>query len=140
MPLNSGLIPRELVQFIPSVTPSEFVGVLANASSRNVDFDALKATADPQLTGPGASPDAASIVSVGPMLDAFLFADQALSLNVFYAISGGLFRQVSTSLIAANTFGNISGLRITGRYVRVQVSNASGVGANIELGVYVRST
>lgn len=140
MAFTKGLIPRTLVQALPSVTPSERITTLANGATLNVDFDALKAVADPALLLAGVSPSPTAIVAVGPYLDAFLFADQALTLAVFYAISAGTFRQVSNSLIGASTFGNISGLRITGRYVRVQLGNASGVVANFELGVYVRST
>src|SRR5690349_12483565 len=112
MSLTSGLIPRELVQSVPSVTPQEFVGTVANGATRNIDFDALKEVADPALLGAGGAPGGINpLVAIGPYLDAFLFTDQIMQLNVFFAISGGGFRQVSTSNIPLNTFGNISGLR-----------------------------
>jgi hypothetical protein len=140
MPINSGLIPRTLVQAIPSVTPFEFVGTLAIGGTRNVDFDALRLIADPNQLGAGVSPSPTAIIAVGPFLDAFLFADQDLTLNVFVAISGGTFRQLTSTLVGASTFENISGLRVTGRYARVQLVNNSGILANIELGAYLRST
>ena len=140
MPLTSGMIPRALVQAIPSVTPNERVTTLGIGATLNVDFDALKSVADPALLGVGASPSSTAIVAVGPFLDVGLFASQALTLQVFMAMSGGTFRQVSNTLVPASTFENISGLRITSRYVRVALVNGSGIIANIELGVYVRST
>jgi len=140
MPLTSGMIPRALVQAIPSVTPNERVTTLGIGATLNVDFDALKSVADPALLGVGASPSPTAIVAVGPFLDVGLFASQALTLQVFMAMSGGTFRQVSNTLVPASTFENISGLRITSRYVRVALVNGSGIIANIELGVYVRST
>jgi len=140
MPLTSGMIPRALVQAIPSVTPNERVTTLGIGATLNVDFDALKSVADPALLGVGVSPSPTAIVAVGPFLDVGLFASQALTLQVFMAMSGGTFRQVSNTLVPASTFENISGLRITSRYVRVALVNGSGIIANIELGVYVRST
>jgi hypothetical protein len=134
------MIPRALVQAIPSVTPNERVTTLGIGATLNVDFDALKSVADPALLGVGASPSPTAIVAVGPFLDVGLFASQALTLQVFMAMSGGTFRQVSNTLVPASTFENISGLRITSRYVRVALVNGSGIIANIELGVYVRST
>lgn len=140
MPFTTGLIPRTLVQAIPSSTPSITIGTLANGATLNKDFDCLKATADPALINVGVSPSPNAIVAVGPFLDAFLFADQPLTLAVFYALNGGTFRQVSNTLVGLSTFANISGLRITGHFVRVQLSNASGSLANIEFGAFVRST
>jgi len=140
MPLTSGMIPRALVQAIPSVTPNERVTTLGIGATLNVDFDALKSVADPALLGVGVSPSPTAIVAVGPFLDVGLFASQALTLQVWMAMSGGTFRQVSNTVVPASTFENISGLRITSRYVRVTLVNASGIIANIELGVYVRST
>jgi hypothetical protein len=134
------MIPRALVQAIPSVTPNERVTTLGIGATLNVDFDALKSVADPALLGVGVSPSPTAIVAVGPFLDVGLFASQALTLQVFMAMSGGTFRQVSNTLVPASTFENISGLRITSRYVRVALVNGSGIIANIELGVYVRST
>ena len=128
------------MQAIPSVTPNERVTTLGIGATLNVDFDALKSVADPALLGVGVSPSPTAIVAVGPFLDVGLFASQALTLQVFMAMSGGTFRQVSNTLVPASTFENISGLRITSRYVRVALVNGSGIIANIELGVYVRST
>lgn len=140
MPVTSRFIPRNVVQAMPSVTPDERVTTLANGATVNVDFDALAATADPALLGIGASPSPAAKIAVGPYLDAAIFSDQAVTLAAWFAISGGTFVQATSTLVPASTFVNISGLRITGRYARVSLSNASGVLANIQLGVYVRST
>jgi hypothetical protein len=140
MGVTSRFIPRNVVQSIPSVSPNERVVVLNNGGTINVDYDMLLAIADPNLLGAGVSPSPTANIAVGPYLDALLFADQVITLQVFYAVSGGTFRLMTNTVIPASTPENISGLRITGRYVRVSANNSSGVAANVELGVYPRST
>ena len=70
-----------------------------------------------------------------------MFADQIVSLTVEYAVDRGCAYRliVPAQVIAASTPTNISGLRITGRFVRVNLTNNTGVIANVEFGVYVRS-
>jgi hypothetical protein len=53
----------------------------------------------------------------------------------------GLYRSIASSGVAAAIASNISGLRITGRFVRVTFTNTSGGGSgtNVELGIYIRS-
>jgi hypothetical protein len=53
---------------------------------------------------------------------------------------GCSYRILFTTIVAANVPGNISGLRITGRFTRVTYTNNSGGVALVEFGVYVRSS
>ena len=144
-PPTRGVMARGLFRAVPFVTPQIYVGLVPLGSAHAAEFDTLEGFADPnQYDGikafPG--PDTPKQKAVGPYLDAAVFADKNTTLLVEYAVDrGASYRPVATATsIPANTFQNISGLRITGRFVRVTLTNADLVGAtNVEFGVYVRS-
>jgi len=143
-PPSQPLMPREVVRSIPFVSCRTFLGVLGAGGTVAAEFDTLSGFADSNqynnvLAYPGT--DTPKPHAVGPLLDAAVYADQNVSIQVFYSIDRGCaYRFVAPpSAIAALTFGNISGLRITGRFVRVALVNTSAVDANVEFGVYVRS-
>ena len=106
----------------------------------------LEGFADPNLfNNVGAYPgtNTPKIHAVGPWLDAALFSDQACLIRVEYSVDRGCaYRQaVPDTAVAASSFSNLSGLRITGRFVRISLINNSGAAnANVEFGVYIRST
>jgi hypothetical protein len=134
---------RLLARVVPFISPKTFVQLLANGSSLSVEFDTLQGFADPNQLQAGAFPgtNTAKPKAVGPWVDAMVFADQATSLRVEYAVDrGASYRTVAPdTVIPASTGINISGLRVTGRFVRITLLNGSGVGANVEFGVYMRS-
>lgn len=145
-PPSRPLMPREVVRAVPFVTPRTFLGPLgAPGSSVSAEFDTLAGFADSNsfntvLAYPGT--DTPKTHAVGPWLDAAVFADGLTLLRVEYSIDRGCsYRQVAPdTAIAASTFTNISGLRITGRFVRVTLINNAASGAvNVEFGIYVRS-
>ncbi len=79
---------------------------------------------------------------VGPWLDALVFSPVAGTILVEFAVDLSCsYRSIATSAVAAGVASNISGLRITGRFVRVTFTNTSGGGSgtNVEFGVYIRS-
>jgi hypothetical protein len=153
---------RGLSRVIPFVTPRIFLATGAGAypslvagASVSAEFDCLEGFADPSLFNstlayPGANTP--KLHAVGPLLDCLLWADGAaapipanfvVTLTVEYAVDRGCAYRVPvapTSLLGNQT-ANISGLRITGRFVRVTVLNVAPAAAaiNLELGVYVRS-
>lgn len=144
-PPANPLMTRELSRSVPFVTPRTFVQQLANAASVSAEFDCLAAVADTNLfqqTGAYPGTDTPKLRAVGPWLDAAVYATGATQLLVEYAVDRGCgYRAVSAPVaIAGTVFYNISGLRITGRFVRVTLTNTSGAACNIEFGVYVRST
>lgn len=144
-PPSQPLMPREVTRGIPFVSCRTFLGTLGTPGGTvTAEFDTLFGYADSNqfnnvLNWPGTNVPKQH--AVGPYLDAALFADQTTEIEVSYAVDRGCqYRVVATpSAIAANTFGNISGLRITGRFVRVILRNTSLAVANVEFGVYVRS-
>ncbi|HLB37478.1 MAG TPA: hypothetical protein VJL31_12980 [Gemmatimonadales bacterium] len=137
------IISRELVRFIPFAAQRTFrSAALANGGTFVAEFDVSLAVTDPNQFLAGAFPGAANPpVAVGPNLDAAWFSDQAGQVVIEYAIDlSCTYRVVNTTIVVANAFGNYSGTRITGRFVRVTFTNNSGVAAVVEFGVYIRST
>ncbi len=137
---------RELTRSVPFITPRTFNGVLGFPGTVSAEFDCLEGFADPNLfNNVGAYPgtNTPKIHAVGPWLDAALFSDQACLIRVEYSVDRGCaYRQaVPDTAVAASSFSNLSGLRITGRFVRISLINNSGAAnANVEFGVYIRST
>ena len=144
-PPSQPLMPREVVRSIPFVSCKTFLGTLSTPSGTvRAEFDTLAGYADSnQFNNVLAYPDVNTPKqhAVGPYLDAAVYADQTTEIEVSYAIDrGSQYRPIAVaSAIAANTLTNISGLRITGRFVRVILRNTSLAVANVEFGVYIRS-
>lgn len=143
-PPTTPIMARELTRTIPFVTPIIYTGNVADGSSVSAEFDTVEGFADINLfaqTGAFPGTNVPKLHAVGPWLDAAIFADRVTSLLVEYAIDrGDPYHQVTGATnIPASSFQNISGLRITGRFVRVTLSNASGAAAAVAFGVYVRS-
>jgi hypothetical protein len=155
---------RGLSRVIPLVTPRTFMGnntvpnpSLPGTAPNNtimVEFDCLEGFADFNLFNntlayPGVNTP--KLHAVGPELDMAVWADataghvagNVATVLTEYAIDRGcLYRApVVATVINGNVFTNISGLRITGRFVRVRLTNTLGAGVflDYEFGVYVRS-
>jgi hypothetical protein len=143
-PPTTPVIARELVRVIPFAAQKTFAQVVANAGTLQAEWDVGSSTTDPNQFLAGAAPGAANPPhAVGPWLDSLIFSPVAGSLLVEFAVDTGcLYRSIATSAVAAGVASNISGLRITGRFVRVTYTNTSGGGSvtNVELGIYVRSS
>ena len=150
------LMARQLVRSVPFITPRTFLGAFNNGTAVTATFDTLDGFADPALFNTvlgfpdvntavpwvaGGLTGTAMIRAVGPSLDAFIWSSVAVLVRVQYAADRGcLFRPIAPdTAIPANTPENISGLRITGRFVAVSLINNSGANGTVEFGVYVRS-
>lgn len=146
---------RELVRSVPFCAQRTFAGlVLAPGDAQVVEWDVAQGITDvgQLLTGayPGIGGAAAPLPhATGPLLDAAVFSTatavgEAGLLTVEYAIDQGCTFHLVTpgTAVPDLTFVNISGLRITGRFVRVSLSNpaANTDTLTVEFGVYVRST
>lgn len=133
---------RMLVRATPFITPRTFAGVLGIGATVGAEFDTLEGFAEPTFfNNVAAFPGVGEVTkAVGPWLDAAVYADQATSLRVEYAIDRGCtyHQPIPDVAIPLGTFTNISGLRITGRFVRVTLINGA-IAANVEFGIYVRS-
>lgn len=143
-PPTTPVLARELVRVIPFAAQKTFAQVVANAGTLSAEFDVAAAVTDSNQFLSGGFPGAANPPhAVGPYLDALVFSPVAGTLLVEYAVDlGCLYRSIANSGVAAGVASNISGLRITGRFVRLTYTNTSGAGSgtNVELGIYVRSS
>jgi hypothetical protein len=159
-PPNRPVMARGLSRVIPFVTPRTFLAdgsagwpLLPALGAVTAEFDCLEGFADFNLFNtvlpyPGAA-NTPKLHAVGPFLDAAVWADGAgghvpgpvATLEVWYAIDQGcVYRPpVAPITVNGNVLTNISGLRITGRFVRVRLTNALGADIVLEFGVYVRS-
>jgi hypothetical protein len=147
---------RELVRAVPFCAQRTYAGLVIQPSgSVTVEWDVAAGITDvgQLLTGayPGAGGAAVPLPhATGPWLDAAVYSTAATAgdpglLTVEYAIDRGCAYRLVTpgTAVPDLTFVNISGLRITGRFVRVTFSNPTPTALHtltIELGVYVRSS
>lgn len=152
-PPSRPVMARSVTRTIPFVTPQTYYGVVAWDDPKIFEYDTLEGFAEPSLFynvglyPPLAGPDAPKLHAVGPWLDAAVYivtaAPAAGTLLVEYAVDRGCdYRSaVAPAAIAAQTFVNISALRITGRFVRVTFSNTTPAhtALTVEFGTYVRS-
>lgn len=145
-PPTRPVMARELTRSIPFVTPIIFIGNLPVGASATAEFDTLEGFADSNLfntTSAYPGTNAPKLHAVGPYLDCAVFADKQTSLLVEYAIDrGDTYHPLTSSptTITASTFINLSGMRITGRFVRITLANLDGANpAAVKFGTYVRS-
>jgi hypothetical protein len=141
-PPTTTYIAHENIKALPYAAQQPFrEATLAAGGTLVAEFDVAEKITDPNSFLTGAFPGGAQPqVAVGPYLDALYFADQAGQIDVAYAVDlGCAYRTLFTAVVAANVPGNISGLRITGRFVRLTYTNGAVI-ALVELGVYVRSS
>jgi len=152
---------RELVRTVPFCAQKTYAGpagvaplILAPAGAIAVQWDVAAGITDASqlLLGdyPGAGGAAVPLPhATGPFLDAAVYstavtAGEAALLTVEYAIDRGCAFHLVTpgTAVPDLTFVNISGLRITGRFVRVTLTNPATNTHNltVEFGVYIRST
>jgi hypothetical protein len=143
-PPSTPVISRELVRVIPFAAEKTFAAVVANLGTMVAEFDVGASVTDVNQFIVGSFPGVANPQrAVGPWLDALIFSPVAGSLLVEFAVdTGTVYHSIATSAVAAGVASNISGLRITGRFVRVTFTNNSGGGSgtNVEFGIYVRSS
>jgi hypothetical protein len=141
MPLSAPYITRELVRPLPSSAQSETVNAaLANAGTIQVAYDVALVVTDRNQLGGGAAPGAPTPrFAIGPLLDVVVFSSAVGTLLIEYGVAGGSYHPLSNSAVPASTLVNISGLRITARFVRITFTNTSGGNAAVEFGAYVRS-
>jgi hypothetical protein len=148
---------RELVRSVPFCAQKTYAALVLNplggaGDSVSVEWDIAQGITDAGQLLTGAFPGAVAGAphATGPYLDAAVYstatvAGSAALLTVEYAIDRGCAYRLVTpgTAVPDLTFVNISGLRITGRFVRVTLENQDAVAGHtitVEFGVYVRSS
>jgi len=151
------VIPKENVRIIPSLAQRTFQSAAAGAGATFVwEFDLGARITDPnQFTsasvapanssttaGGGAGPQTTPEPAIGPFLDAVAFCTGAggASITIEYAVDASLcnYRSMAVTIVPQNTLTNLSGLRVTGRFVRATLTNVTAA-ATIEFGIYIRN-
>lgn len=144
MGLLSPFIARGLVRSMPFVTQQTFRdAALANAGTMVAEYDLCGGVTDQNRLLSGAYPGAAAPQrAIGPYLDALVWVTGTSTLLVEYAVDQSCaYHSIGTiTTVPASTLTNISGLRVTGRFVRITLTNTSGGAILAELGTYIRST
>lgn len=136
---------RQLVRSHPFASQRTFRNTNMGAAATMVAaFDVgLGVTDQNQFLTPATLPSGdTTLPAVGPFLDALVFCTGAGGGNILVEMAVDYtcsYRQIATTGVASSVGVNISGLRITGRFVRVTFTNVTA-GATVEFGVYVRST
>ena len=146
-PPASPVLSRELVRTLPFRAQRTFrSAALAAGGTLVAAFDIGLAVTDPaQFIGGvenAALNPSADLTqhAVGPWLDWLAFSDQNGSIAVDYAVDYTCaYRNAFLTALTATVLVNASGLRITGRFVRVTYTNTAAVPALVEFGVYVGS-
>jgi len=152
------ILAHENVRTIPALTQRVFQSAAAGAASTFIwEFDlglritdanqfisALVAPANSTTTaGGGAGPQTTPQPAIGPFLDALVFTSGAGggSLLVEYSVCASPcnYRAISSTVVGTGVAVNISGLRVTGRFVRLTFTNVTA-GSTIEAGYYIRNT
>lgn len=142
-PPSRPVMARQVVRTIPFVTPTIYIGALAAGASISAEFDTLEGFAEPSMfASVGAYPgvNVPKKHAVGPWLDAGAWCAAASSILVEYAIDrGASYRApVPATIVPAGGFVNLSGLRVTARFVRVTLTDG-GAGGNVEFAAIMRS-
>lgn len=155
-PPTIAILPKEDVRVIPSLSQRTFMDAAAGAGETYVwEFDlgarltdanqflsaAVAPTNSSTTAGGGAGPQTTPQLALGVFLDALLFCTGAggATLTVEYAVDVTCaYRTFSVTAVPQNTLANISGLRVTGRFVRITATNVTAA-ATIEFGVYIRN-
>lgn len=143
-PPTTPIISRELVRFIPFAAQRPFRSAsLAGAGTFVAEFDVGLTVTDRNQFLTGSFPGVANPpIAVGPLLDALAFtagANGGTMLVEFAVDLSCAYRAIANTVVPSATPTNISGLRITGRFVRVTFTQGAGAGL-AEFGAYVRST
>jgi len=159
-PPTTPVIAKENVRIVPALAQRTFQSAAEGAGATRVwEWDlgtritdaneftgvAIFAPANTATTGAGvagAGPQVVPQPAFGPFLDAGAFCSGAggATITVEYAIDSSPFnyRTVAVTIVPQNVFTNISGLRVTGRFVRVTFTNVTAA-ALIEFGSYIRN-
>jgi len=151
------VIAKELVRIVPALSQRTFNDQAAGAGETFVwEWDlALRLTDTGQFinanpapanstttAGGGAGPQTTPQPAFGPYLDAAAFCDGAggATITIEYAIDANPFnyRTIAVTVVPQNVFTNISGLRVTARFVRVTVTNVTAASV-LEAGSYIRN-
>ncbi len=156
------IIPKENVRIVPALSQRTFQSAAAGAGATFIwEWDLGARITDPNqfisvpppaanaapansttTVAGGAGPQTTPEPAIGPFLDAVAFCTGAGggSITVEYAVDSTPcnYRTMAVTIVPQNTLTNLSGLRVTGRFVRVTFTNVTAA-ATIEFGSYIRN-
>lgn len=151
------VIAKELVRICPSLSQNTVRDAAAGAGEVFVwEWDlALRLTDTGQfigalpapansttIAGGGAGPQATPQPAFGPFLDVIAFCTGAggASITVEISVDASPFsyRTQAITIVPQNVLTNIAQLRITGRFVRITLTNVTAA-AVVEFGSYIRN-
>lgn len=154
------VIAKELTRIVPSLSQNTRQDAAADAGETYVwEWDLALRLTDPNqfvagtatLAGPanssttamgGAGPQTTPQPAFGPFLDAVAFCSGAGggTITVEYAVDASPcnYRTMAVTIVPTNTLTNLSGLRVTGRFVRITFTNVTAA-AVVEFGSYIRN-
>ena len=151
------IIAKENVRIIPGLSQRTFQAAAADAgqvfrwewdlAARITDFNQfISALAGPANSSTtvmgGAGPQTTPQPALGPFMDAAAFCTGlgGATITVEFAIDASLcnYRTVAITIVPQNVFTNIAQLRVTGRFVRITLTNVTAA-ATIEFGSYIRN-
>jgi hypothetical protein len=152
------VLAHELTRILPALAQKTFSAAAADANQvfrwefdlaaritdHNQFLNANPAPANSStIAGGGAGPQTTPQVALGPIADVGMFFAGAGGgqLLVEFAVDANpcLYRAISPAIIVpAATFSNLSGLRITGRFVRFSATNITAASLT-EVGFYIRN-
>lgn len=152
------IIAHENVRAIPSLSQKTFFSAAAGALQQFIwEFDLAARVTDPNqlisanvapvgsttIAGGGSGPQNTPQPAIGPFCDWFVFTSGAAGgqASMDYAVDADpcSYRTFFLSTIAGNNPTNASGLRVTGRFIRLRFINVTA-GATVEVGYYIRNT
>lgn len=152
------IIAHENVRFLPSLSQKTFQSAAAGAAATFIwEFDLALRITDPNqflnaniapansttIAGGGPGTQTTPQPAIGPFADVGVVTSGAgggqIKTEIAVDASPCNYQIMSIVAIPASTFGNISGLRVTGRFVRFTFTNISA-GAVVEVGFFIRNT
>lgn len=145
------VIAHENIRTIPSLSQKTFFTAFSGlAQSFSWEFDlAARITDANQFIGGVATPAAPANSTItpqpaiGPWCDWFVFTSGGTggTMTMEYAADASpcSYRTMFTTLIGPGNATNASGLRVTGRFVRLTFAVAA-LGSVVEVGYYIRNT
>jgi len=158
MALAAPIIAHENVRAIPALSQKVFRDAASGANQDYFwEFDLAAFITDPgqllntavapansqTVNGGGAGPQIAPQAAIGPICDIGVFTSGAAggTISASYAVDANpcLYRTFFTTPVPTIAFSNVSGLRVTGRFLLLGFRNITA-GAVVELGFYIRST
>jgi hypothetical protein len=158
-PPTTPLLAHENVRMIPALTQKTFCDLASvNQHIFIWEFDLAARITDPgqllnanaaptgssTIAGGGAGPQTTPQPAIGPLADVFIFTNSSGggTLRIRYAADANpcSYYPMYTATVPTLTPTNVSGLRVTGRFIEFFFQAAAAAACVVECGFYIRNT